>query len=111
MRFVAVLQHDFAKWANEFGLEERNCNKENFTKVTETQRFFYTFGLATVASMGLVCADPSGNLLTSSVADIEKKELFEGLPVDQDKKTDALDEFLFDAEDSHGMNQEKYQRP
>ena len=73
MRFVAVLQHDFAKWANEFGLEERNCNKENFTKVTETQKFFYTFGLA---SMGLVCADPSGNLLTSSVADIEKKRTF-----------------------------------
>ena len=76
MRFVAVLQHAFAKWANDFGLEERNCNKENFTKVTETQRFFYTFGLATVASMGLVCADPSGNLLTSSVADIEKKKNF-----------------------------------
>ena len=109
LRFVTVPQYGFAKWTYEFGREERNCNHENFTKVTKTQAIFYTFGLA---SMGLVCADTSGDLLTSSDSDVEKKKNFsKHYQTIRTKATDALDEFLFDAEDSHGMNQEKISTP
>ena len=108
LRFVTVPQYGFAKWTYEFGREERNCNHENFTKVTKTQAVFYNFGLA---SMGLVCADTSGDLLTSSVSDVEKKNFSKHYQTIRTKTTDALDEFLFDAEDSHGMNQEKISTP
>ena len=61
--------------------------------------------------MGFVCADPSGDLLTSSVSDVEKKNFSKHYQTIRTKTTDALDEFLFDAEDSNGMNQEKISTP
>ena len=101
MSIVDVPQYAFAKWTFEAGNEEQRCNKENFQTVTKTQGFFYTFGKA---SMGLVFADPSGELLQNAIKSLKAQDFSKSYQKIRTETTEALDAYLFDEKDQGGMN-------